>query len=61
MVIPRDGFFYPFPTRIMDSFVLLTTIYLFIFKLIFQKSLNVKMQFHTIMLLGILGKIAWVR
>ena len=31
MVIPRDGFFYPFLTLIMDSFVLLTTIYLFIY------------------------------
>ena len=31
MVILRDGFFYPTLTRVMDSFFLLTTVFIYLF------------------------------
>ena len=51
------SFFYPTHTRIMDSFFLLTTVFL---KLP-EVPEYTKMQFHMMTLLDVLGKIAWVR
>ena len=50
MVIPRDGFFYPTLTRIVDSFSC-SHFFFFILK-------YAKMQFHMMTLLDVLGKIA---
>ena len=63
MVIPRDGFFNRILTRIMDYF---SSSPLFFFIYLFQNKLPevpeyAKMQFHVMMLLHVLGKIALVR
>ena len=57
--------FYPTLTRIMDFFLLLTTVFIY-FIYFFKKKLPevpeyAKMQFHMIGLLDVLGRIAWVR
>ena len=68
MVIPRDRFFYPTLTQIMDSFscsTLFSFIYLFIYYYLKKNKLPdvpeyAKMQFHMMTLLDVLGKKAWV-
>ena len=65
MVIPSDGFFYPLLTRIMDSLSCLS-LFLFIYSILLKNKLPevpeyAKMQFHTMTLFDILGKIAWER
>ena len=64
MVIPRDGFFYPTLTRTMDSFSC-SPLFLFNFIIFLNKLPEVpkyaKIQFHMMMLLDVMGKIALVR
>ena len=63
MVIPRDRFFYPNLTLIMDYFFLLNIvfIYLFILNKLPEIPEYAKMQFHMMTLFDVLGKIAWAR
>ena len=60
MVIPREGFFYPTLTQMIDSFSC-SPLVLFIYLFIYFKTEYAKMQFHMMILLDVLGKIAWVR
>ena len=62
---PEGRIFLSYPHTNNGFFFLLITvfIYLFILKIIsFQRSLNtLRLQFHMVKLLDVLGKIAWVR
>ena len=58
--VPRNGFFYPTLIRIMDSFSLLTTVFILFIYLFKNKLPEVpeyaKMHFHMMALLDVLGK-----
>ena len=59
-MIPRDEFFCPTLTRIMDFFLLTTVLFMY-FKKLSKIPEYAKMQFIMMTLLDVLGKIAWVR